>query len=150
MKKSLVISFVAIGLFLLIAVSGAFAAELPELEVLQQENNARLAWTAPLFRENESDLLDSEIKSYSVAYGLTSVQGPAQVFDVGKVNTYLIENLSPGEYQFAVLAVDNSGTQSKWIESDLFTITEASRPNPPGDFSVIVGGYLTINVYLNN
>jgi hypothetical protein len=72
---------------------------------------ATLSWTAPTENTDGSTL--SNLAGYRIRYG-TSVSALTQtiVIDNASVTTYVVENLSPATWYFAVTAVNSQGAES--------------------------------------
>ncbi len=70
-----------------------------------------LSWDPPTTNVDGTPV--SDLAGYRIYYGLSS-RNYSWVIDVGNVNTYKIENLSPGTYYFAVTAYDTSGNESDY------------------------------------
>lgn len=93
---------------------GAATASLPPFSIEVQQNGqgvASLSWTAPTTNADGSPLLD--LQGYVIYYGTQSGQYPNSVaVDNAGLNTFVVTNLAPGTYFFAVVAVDADGNQS--------------------------------------
>ncbi len=72
---------------------------------------ATLSWTAPT--ENTDGSALSNLSGYRIRYG-TSAGSLTNtiVIDNASVTTYVVENLAPATWYFAVTAVNSSGTES--------------------------------------
>lgn len=72
---------------------------------------ATLSWTAPTENTDGSTL--SNLAGYRIRYG-TSASALTQtiVIDNSSVTTYVVENLSPATWYFAVTAVNSQGAES--------------------------------------
>jgi hypothetical protein len=72
---------------------------------------ATLSWTAPTENTDGSTL--SNLAGYRIRYG-TSASALTQtiVIDNASVTTYVVENLSPATWYFAVTAVNSQGAES--------------------------------------
>ena len=85
----------------------------------RQKGSATLSWSSPESRADGSPL--TNLAGYKIGYGLMSGVYDYEI-DVSNagIMTYVVENLSPGEWFFAVSAYDAEG-----LESDLSN--EATR-----------------------
>ena len=73
--------------------------------------NATLSWQAPTTDTNGAPLTD--LAGYSIYYGTsaTDLTDTIQLTSVG-IQTYVIDNLAPGTWYFAVKAVASTGVES--------------------------------------
>jgi hypothetical protein len=73
--------------------------------------NATLSWDAPTSNTNGSALTD--LSGYRIYYGANAEEmtETVQITNVG-IQTYVIENLEPGTWYFAVRALSGEGTES--------------------------------------
>lgn len=80
--------------------------------VAAQPRSATLSWTAPTQNTDGSSL--TNLAGYRIHYG-TSANVLSQTIQVSNagLTTYVIENLSPGTYYFAVKAYSSTGTESE-------------------------------------
>ncbi len=93
---------------------GKATASLPafSISVAQlQPRSATLSWTAPTANTDGSTL--TTLAGYRIAYG-TSASVLSQTIQVSNagVTTYVVENLSPGTYYFAIKAYTVDGSES--------------------------------------
>lgn len=74
--------------------------------------NATLSWTAPTRNSDGSTL--TNLAGYRIHYG-SSASVLAQTIQISNagITTYVIENLAPGTYYFAVKAYSSGGTESE-------------------------------------
>jgi hypothetical protein len=73
---------------------------------------ATLAWTAP--SENIDGTPLTDLAGYVIAYGTSSdALTQSVVLENPSIDRYVVENLSPGTYYFAVRAVSASGAESE-------------------------------------
>lgn len=106
---------------------------------------ATLSWTPPTQNEDGSALVD--LAGYEIYYGTASGDYPNVIEILNpSVTTYVVENLSAGEWFFSATAINESGVESAFsnetskivagIESlsETVSITINARPNPPSDF----------------
>lgn len=86
---------------------GAFSIAVNQVSL----GSATLSWTAPTQNTDGSSLTD--LAGYRIYYGTssTSLTQTVQVGNAG-VTTYVIENLSPATYYFAVKAYSSTGAES--------------------------------------
>lgn len=77
-------------------------------------SSAKLSWTVPTARESGQVLAASELNGYELYYTTDdpSVTGTIKVSG-GSTSTYTVQNLAPGNYHFAVSAIDVNGLKSK-------------------------------------
>jgi len=77
--------------------------------------NATLSWDAPTSNTNGTALTD--LSGYRIYYGASEddLVQTVQIGNVG-VQTYVIENLQPGTWYFAVRALSSEGTESPLSE----------------------------------
>jgi Fibronectin type III domain len=75
------------------------------------DGNATLSWNAPTSNTNGTALTD--LSGYRIYYGTSERQmtETVQITNLG-VQTYVIENLEPGTWYFAVRAVSSDDTES--------------------------------------
>ena len=73
--------------------------------------SATLSWTPPVQNTDGTGLTD--LAGYRIYYGVseTSLEQSIQVANAG-LTTYMIENLTPGTYYFAVRAYNSTGVES--------------------------------------
>jgi hypothetical protein len=93
---------------------GRASVSLPAFSIkvnAQSARNATLSWSAPTQNTDGSTL--TNLAGYRIHYG-TSANTLSETIQVSNpgLTTYVIENLSPGTYYFAVSAYTSSGTQS--------------------------------------
>ncbi len=75
-----------------------------------------LNWTAPTENEDGSALLD--LAGYKIYWGTTSGNYPNSItIDNGSVSIYVVENLSPGTYEFVATAFNTAGVESVYSNS---------------------------------
>jgi hypothetical protein len=81
--------------------------------VTLSNGRATLSWTAPTENTDGSTL--SNLSGYRIRYG-TSASSLTQtiVIDNASVTTYVVENLAPATWYFAVTAVNSSGAESNY------------------------------------
>jgi Fibronectin type III domain len=74
-------------------------------------HNAMLSWEAPTTNTNGSALTD--LSGYRIYYGPSAgeLSESVQITNVG-IQTYVIENLQPGTWYFAIRATTSAGTES--------------------------------------
>lgn len=80
--------------------------------IAAQSRSATLSWTAPT--QNTDGTTLTNLAGYRIHYGTsaTVLSQTIQVSNAG-LTTYMIENLSPGTYYFAVKAYTSTGTESE-------------------------------------
>jgi Fibronectin type III domain len=73
--------------------------------------NATLSWEAPTSNTNGTALTD--LSGYRIYYGASEDEmlESVQITNVG-LQTYVIENLQPGTWYFAIRALSSAGTES--------------------------------------
>lgn len=73
--------------------------------------SATLSWDAPTSNTNGSALTD--LSGYRIYYGTSAAEmsESVQISNVG-LQTYVIENLEPGTWYFAIRAVTSAGSES--------------------------------------
>jgi hypothetical protein len=73
--------------------------------------NATLSWDAPTSNTNGTALTD--LSGYRIYYGASEddMIETVQISNVG-IQTYMIENLEPGTWYFAIRALSSEGTES--------------------------------------
>jgi hypothetical protein len=75
--------------------------------------SATLSWTAPTQNEDGSALED--LAGYKIYWGTTPGVYPNSVtIDTIGTTTYVVENLSPGTYEFVATAYNTSGIESRY------------------------------------
>jgi len=75
-----------------------------------------LDWTPPTENNDGSTLVD--LAGYRVYWGTQSGSYTNSVaIDNASVSTYVVENLSPGSYEFVVTAINTSGVESMFSNS---------------------------------
>ena len=80
--------------------------------------SATLNWIAPTENEDGSTLTD--LAGYKVYWGTSAGSYPySTTIDNASVTTYVVENLSPGAYEFVTTSFNLSGVESRY--SDLAT-----------------------------
>ena len=100
--------------------TSAFAT-LTVLEAVVQRNVA-ISWSAPEAREDGTPIDATEISAYRVYYGSPEGSGFDTSIEVpGNATNAVIEDLSAGDYKFAVTAVDIQGLESQM--SDAYTLS---------------------------
>ncbi len=77
-------------------------------------NSATLRWAASTTQADGSTPL-TELNGYRVHYGSASQQY-THTIDVGNVTTYVVSDLSPGTYYFAVTAYNSGGESDFSVE----------------------------------
>jgi hypothetical protein len=84
------------------------------ITVNQMSNlSATLSWTAPTQNEDGSALED--LAGYKLYWGTSSGVYPNSVtIDTIGTTTYVVENLSPGTYEFVATAYNTSGVESRY------------------------------------
>ncbi|MBT8151036.1 MAG: hypothetical protein KJO62_06500 [Gammaproteobacteria bacterium] len=124
-KHSTISTFAATALLCLSACGGGGgggstgAESLPPAAALQLEIYAPadvlLEWNAPLSRADQTILLPGEIQGYQICY--TDSAGniriiPENPAELQGQSTYLIENLTPDDYQFNIFTIDTDASIS--------------------------------------
>jgi hypothetical protein len=72
-----------------------------------------LSWTAPTQNEDGSELTD--LDGYKLRWGTTPGSYPNSVtIDNESVTTYVVDNLSPGNYEFVATSFNTSGVESRY------------------------------------
>ena len=72
-----------------------------------------LSWTAPTENEDGSTLTD--LAGYKIYWGTTpGVYTNSVTIDTPGTTTYLVDNLSPGTYQFVATAFNAAGVESRY------------------------------------
>lgn len=94
--------------------SSSGSASLPAFKIVVADNprdNVTLSWQAPTENVDRSPLVD--LKGYMVHYGAKSKAYSAtiQVANPG-LTTFVVQNLAPGKYYFAVTAYNRTGQES--------------------------------------
>jgi len=75
--------------------------------------SATLSWTAPT--ENEDGTTLTDLDGYKLYWGTTSGSYPNSVtIDNPTVTTYVVDNLSPGTYEFVATAFNTAGVESRF------------------------------------
>lgn len=95
---------------------GETSASLPAFAVTVNAialGSATLNWTAPTQNEDGSDLTD--LAGYKLYWGTTSGSYPnSATIDNPSVTTYVVDNLSPGTYEFVATSYNTSGVESRY------------------------------------
>jgi hypothetical protein len=107
---------VATGATTIKAVSGA-VSDTTTLSVTDRA--ATLSWNAPATNTDGTALTD--LAGYKIHYG-TSPGNYTTTINAGTVTTYVISNLAPGTYYFAVTAYNTSGSESGYSNEASKTI----------------------------
>ena len=81
--------------------------------VTVSNGSATLSWTAPTENEDGSTL--SNLAGYRIVYGTSAsaLTNTIQIFNPS-VTTYVVENLAPATWYFAVTAVNSTGAESNY------------------------------------
>ena len=75
--------------------------------------SAELNWTAPT--ENQDGTVLVDLAGYKIYWGTTPGQYTESVtIDNPSITTYVVENLSPGTYEFVATAFNTSGVESQY------------------------------------
>lgn len=75
--------------------------------------SATLSWTAPTENDDGSPLVD--LAGYKLYWGTTPGNYPNSVMiDNASISTYLVDNLSPGTYEFVATSFNASGVESRF------------------------------------
>lgn len=81
-----------------------------KLTTVAATGSVTLSWTPPTQNTDGTALTD--LAGYRIVYG-TAPTAPTQTISVpGNVSTYVVDNLAPATYYFAVRAVNSAGTES--------------------------------------
>lgn len=87
-----------------------------------QTGSATLSWDAPTTRTDGTPLQD--LAGYAILYGRMSGTYDYRIdVDNPGVLTYVVENLVPGEWYFALIAYDADGTESDYSNEVTRTIS---------------------------
>src|SRR5690606_17688356 len=110
---------------ILISVSdGEATAQLPAFSISVESvgfGSATLSWTAPTQRTDGTPLDD--LAGYKVYWGTESRDYTESVqIDNSGVTTYVVENLGPGTYYFALTALSSDGFESDYSNEASKTI----------------------------
>ena len=91
--------------------------------------SATLSWEAPTSNTNGSALTD--LSGYRIYYGesASDLSESVQIASVG-IQTYVIENLQPGTWYFAIQALTTDGTESALSQVVAKTIDTAGGAAP--------------------
>ena len=85
------------------------------------QNHATLTWTAPTTNTNGTPLTD--LAGYIIGYGNSSKNYTTTVPIYNPtLTTYVINNLAPGVYYFAMKAVNSSGVQSVYSNEAILNL----------------------------
>ncbi len=80
---------------------------------LTAANAVLLSWQAPTENTNGSELTD--LSGYTIHYGTQSQNYTSEIeVDNPGLTAYVVDNLSPGTYYFAVTAITSEGYQSTY------------------------------------
>lgn len=94
---------------------GEHTKDLPEfaVNVVERSNgSATLAWTPPT--QNVDGTALTNLKGYQIHYGMQAGEYDQTVtVNNAGVSSYVIENLAPGTYHFAISAITTSGAESE-------------------------------------
>ena len=72
-----------------------------------------LTWTAPTQNEDGSELID--LDGYRLYWGTAPGNYPNSItIDNESVTTYVVDNLSPGTYEFVATSHNSSGVESRY------------------------------------
>jgi Fibronectin type III domain len=85
-------------------------------------SSATLSWEAPTTNTNGTPLMD--LAGYRIYYGssATDLSQSAEITSVG-IQTYVIDDLGPGTWYFAIMAVTSTGAESALSNIVAKTIT---------------------------
>ena len=103
---------------------GSASASLPQFSIEVTQNAmgvVTLSWTAPVINQDGTPLTD--LSYYTIYYGPESGIYTESV-DVNNsgTTTYVLENLVPATYYFAVTASNNAGIESRYSGEAVYTI----------------------------
>ena len=82
----------------------------------------KVTWTAPLFREDNSDLLGTDISAFRIYYGTTSgdYQTTVEITDSSQIEITL-KTLARNTYYFVLTTVDLEGRESLYSEEAILS-----------------------------
>ncbi len=117
-----------VGTYLSIVISasnGTSSADLPEFAIaVTQAGNAAVtvSWTPPTSNSDGTEI--TNLAGYQIEYG-SSPAALLQTINVNSVGltSYVIENLTPGTWYFAIKAINGSGVSSNQSGVVQFTVT---------------------------
>ena len=89
-----------------------------------------LTWTAPTENEDGTPLTD--LAGYKIYYG-TELGSYPNTIDINDstVTSYVVENLTAGDWRFVATAYNEAGTESQYSNEAIKTVVDAP-PLPPG------------------
>lgn len=88
--------------------------------VVSEPQTLTLSWTAPTTREDRSPLTLSELQGYRILYyRVEDTTEFNQQVDIAQADasSYVFENLEPGTYYFAMIAIDTRKVESQLSET---------------------------------
>jgi len=93
------------------------------VSAIQKFYSIELDWERPTKRDDDTLLYASDIKGYAIKYGLDSSQFDSSVFvnDASSI-TYVIYDLTPGIYYFAIATVTKDDIQGDYSENIAISI----------------------------
>jgi hypothetical protein len=112
-------------LFLLFTAS-AFGQEIPP-------DAAKLSWTPPTEREDNTPLPENELQGFEVLWGTSQTNLDQTIFVPVGTNEYMVTALTEGTWYFAVKAVDTDGLESGLSAVVSKTIQPQQEPTFPAD-----------------
>jgi len=100
-------------LIVLVLIFGTGCGEMALDQLLQKDptKTTLLIWDPSTLNEDASQLTD--LAGYRVHYG-SSPENYSESLDAGKATVFLVTDLLPGIYYFAVTAYDTSGNESTY------------------------------------
>jgi|GEM_PF-2112491 len=107
------------------------------VSAIQELYSIELNWERPIKRDDGTPLFSSDIKGYSIAYGINSNQLDSFIFVSGAQSTHhIINNLNLGTYYFAIATVTNDDIQGAYSEeiavsSSNLPTTDNVKNTPP-------------------
>lgn len=106
---------------------GEMTTELEPFSITVTDPNSatesvELSWTAPI--ENEDGSVLTDLAGYRIYWGTTRGIHPNSVtIDNPSVTTYVVQNLTPGTYEFVATTVNSAGVESRFSN----TVSKTAR-----------------------
>lgn len=96
-------------------------------------DGAKLSWTPPTEREDNTPLPLSELQGFEVLWGTSQTDLNQTVFVPVGTNEYMVTSLTEGTWYFAVKAIDTDGLESGLSAIVSKTIEPQQEPTFPVD-----------------
>lgn len=120
-----------VTIFLSLFFCAAHAQEIPQ-------DAARVSWSEPTQRVDETPLSPDEIQGYELFWGMQSDSLTEMIFVPAGTNQYMVTQLSEGEWFFAVKTVDTNDLRSDFSStvSKIIQIQSEQFPEDPNRIGI--------------